>query len=132
MGVPAINVYATPISTVMCYFVIMVFNFAFLRKITKHLPSLGKTFLKPLISGAACALAALFSYRLYDMIIQGHIFSSARLATVASTGLAIITGGIAYLIVLFALRTLHREDVMLMPKGEKICKLLDRYRLIKE
>ena len=45
--------------------------------------------------------------------------------------LSIVTAIVAYIIALFVFRAIKREDIMQMPKGNKILKLLEKRKLIR-
>ncbi|MBQ9545546.1 MAG: polysaccharide biosynthesis protein [Clostridia bacterium] len=120
LGIPRLGIYATPISTDLCYGVILIMNTFFLVKTTGYRPSVRRIFLKPLIAGVACAASAIFAAWLFDK------FLPAKLGTI----LAILFAGAVYLAVLFIIKGVNRRDVSLLPKGEKLVALLDRFRLI--
>ena len=120
LGIPRLGIYATPISTDLCYLVILVMNTFFLVKTTGYRPSIRRIFLKPLIAGVACAAAAVFSAWLFDK------FLPARLTTL----LAIIFAAAVYTAVLLLIKGVNRRDVVLLPKGEKLLSLLERFKLI--
>ena len=74
------------------------------------------TFVKPLIAGILCALGAKGSHMLFDHLIGG------RIATILAIGVAVII----YAISIILLRVLTKEDVLMLPKGEKIAKILEK------
>ena len=74
-------------------------------------------FAAAVIMGAAALLA-------YDAI--GSHISSGRLAAVA----AIAFGGLVYLAVIILIRGFKREDILNMPKGEKIAEILTKWKLL--
>jgi stage V sporulation protein B len=116
VGRPDINIYGAPVGTNLCYFIIMVLNLLFIRKSLGHLPSiLGFTAKTLGASLVACAGARLL-YNYASAII------SARLATV----ICIAFAGVAYLGIVLITKAMHREDVILLPKGEKIAQLLEK------
>ena len=45
--------------------------------------------------------------------------------------LAILVAMIVYFFVVFLLRALTREDILLLPKGEALCRLLGKMRLLR-
>ena len=51
---------------------------------------------------------------------------SVRLAAV----LAIAAGGVVYAAAVLLVRGLRREDVLIMPKGEKIAEILTKYKFL--
>ena len=65
---------------------------------------------------AVMAAAAWASYGL----LTGPLHLSSRLSTVGAIGV----GGIVYLILVLSLRAISKDDLALMPKGDKIAKIL--------
>ena len=120
LGIPSIGIYGTPISTTLCYLVIIIFNFFFLVRKTGYTPSLKRVFLKPLIASACCGAAALGAHLALSSFLGGKI------ATLGAIGVAVIV----YAAILLAIKGLNRDDVKMLPKGEKLCSLLERFKLI--
>ncbi len=116
-----IGMKGTPISTFLCYLTVTVMNLYFVYKHVGVMPSLSGLFGKPLLASIACAATAFFSYEM----LSGYI--SEKIATFA----AICLAALVYLILLFLLRGVSGEDVKLLPKGEKIYRLLHKLKLMK-
>ena len=116
VGRPDINIYGAPIGTNVCYCLIMVLNLYFIKKKLGSLPNItlfaGKILGASLIS---CAGARML-YEFAKAAISG------RLATV----LGIAFAAIVYLVIVLVTKALRKEDVILLPKGEKIAKLLEK------
>ena len=121
IGIPAIGRFGTPISTGLCYLTIVMINFFFLSKTTNVVPAIKKTFFKPFISSAVTALSSILIYRL------AYLFINEKIAAI----IAIFFAAVIYIIMLFSLKTLTREDVLLLPKGTKIYIFLKKYNLIR-
>ena len=122
VGTPEINILGVPIGTTVCYVYIFVSNFICFVKYSGVIPDIFSTIIKPLISGVLCAVAA-FSVNLgleYFGISQS-----------LSTVVAILAAVIVYVICLALLKTLVREDILTLPKGEKIAKLLEKLKLMR-
>jgi stage V sporulation protein B len=122
VGNIAINIKGAPIGTILCYFVISILNIITLKRVTKAEFKLSEFFLKPIISVILMGITAVYVYKtLYELL---NINSLATL-------IAIISGGIAYVILLFAVKSIREEDIILLPKGETILKKLKKYKLIR-
>lgn len=119
--IQVIGMKGTPISTFLCYLTVTVMNLYFVYKHVGVMPKLSGLFGKPLLASIACAVTAFFSYEL----LEGYI--SGKIATFA----AICLAALVYLILLFLLRGISGEDVKLLPKGEKIYRLLNKMKLMK-
>ncbi len=120
VGIPGINIYGAPVGTNLCYGLIAVLNVIVLAKTIGKGINIYSVFIKPIIASTVACTAAYFTYRLM------HSFTSNLISTAAAIGVA----GILYLIFVLAFKIIRREDVKLLPKGEKIEKILDKYRLI--
>ena len=120
IGTRGIEMYGAPIGTFLCYLTIMLFNFYFVAKKIGYKPSIGKIFLKPFIAGVACALAAFgVNYLLVSFI-----------APSLSAIIAVCAAAVVYLIMIIVLKAFTREDILLLPKGNKIAKVLEKYKVI--
>lgn len=109
------------LSTVLCYFTIMCLNLFFMYTKTGFAIKASSVFIKPLVSGVLCGISAIgVSY------LVGKTPFYGRIGTLLSIGAAVVV----YVVSLVALKGLNRYDVMMMPKGEKICAVLDRFGLL--
>jgi len=118
VGIPTINILGAPIGTLCSFAFIFITNLISLIKYTKVMPNLFSTLLKPLISGIACGVVAYFVFNLSS---GGALF----------TVVAIAAAGVTYLVALFALRTFTADDVLSLPKGEKLLKLFRKLHLVR-
>lgn len=110
IAIPGIELMGAAIGTVICYAVIAILNLAYLAKFIGFKPS-ARTYLRPIIATAAMGAIAYFVCSL---------FSGIFISLVVSIGAA----AIGYAVVLLAIGGITREDVKLLPKGEKIADLL--------
>ena len=113
VGMPGVNIYGAPIGTVFCFLVITVLDIFCMTRVIDNPPQVLRLMLKPIL---ACAVMGAAAY-VTNLLLAGF---SARLACVA----AIAVAGVVYLIAVFALRIVTYDDCMLLPKGEKIAKIL--------
>lgn len=121
IGIPEINIKGMPIGTLICYFIIVVAGLISLLNITDVKINFFSVFLKPTIAGAMCGLSA--------FLIQN--FLSRYIAYSTSTIVAIAFAAIIYVIVLFLVNGITKEDVIMLPKGEKIAKRLEKLKIIR-
>lgn len=117
-GIPAINILGAASGTVCAYFIASVLNIMAVRKYTGSHFDFMKTAVKPFISSAVMAVCAWGSHRLLFILLNG-----SRMATV----LAILIAIIVYAVMIFATKTITKEELSKMPKGNKIVSLLDRF-----
>lgn len=115
VGNPSINILGAAIGTLCCYILITTLNlFAMRRTIGVKLP-MHKLVLKPLIASLGMGAAAWFAYRAIHTVI-----ASSSLSCLA----AIVAAVVVYALLVLVLRIITMEDCMLLPKGEKIAKIL--------
>lgn len=118
VGTPAINIAGAPIGTCLCYGTISVLNLVYIwLKIVKYSPL--KVFVKPLISAGIMGVFAYLVYKPIVVILGGSLLMNA-VSLMVTIGLS----AVLYLLMLIATRALPKEDILMLPKGEKITKLL--------
>lgn len=121
IGNKHINIYGAPISTLLCYFLITIINFYFLIKHCEYKPKILSTIVKPVITSAfSIALSALLYHFLYSHYKNTYIILPVIFMT-----------AILYFASMFLIKGVDKEDVKMLPKGEKILNLLIRVKLIK-
>ena len=116
---PEINIVGAPIGTLACYAVMCVMNYGFLCARLPERPSLRRIFLRPAISCAAMGLAAWAVYGL-----GARFLGDGRLETAVAMVLAIGAAVIVYFVLVVLLRAITYEDMKLIPKGEKLARIL--------
>lgn len=118
---PFIGVNGAAIASVCCHFIAFIIGIIVLIKNMKLELDFGKFVIKPII---ATIMMAICSYYVYNLISQLII---ERLATIISIGIAVII----YLISIIILQVLSKEEIYMIPGGEKIQKVLKRLGLSK-
>lgn len=117
---PGLNIKAAPYGTALCYALILTLSLWALCGSTGISIGLYRVFGKPLLAGLLCGVAAHTSYGLLARSLSGSV----------STLLAVGIGGGFYLLVLLLLRTVTREDLNMLPGGEKVAKMLEKLSLL--
>ncbi|MBR3592320.1 MAG: polysaccharide biosynthesis protein [Clostridia bacterium] len=117
VSVPSINIKGAAIGTLACFAYVFIAHFITLIVATKVKPNVWKTILKPLISALACG----FSTVVLDLSSMGKI------GTILEIGVA----AVVYVLVLIILNTFEPEDVISLPKGEKILKVFKKLKIIR-
>jgi len=123
VGNASINIAGAPIGTLLCYFVITVMNFAFITVKVKEHPSIIRACLRPLLCSILMGATAWASYALISRI-SINLIGTGRLATAVCLAFTIVIAIVIYVILIIVTRTVTMEDMKLIPKGEKIAKLL--------
>lgn len=121
IGIPAINIMGASISTVCCYGTIAFLSLNKLRKIVKVNLDFGGILVKPLICGFICGFTAFLSYKALTFVGNNSII----------TIVSILLGAVGYIISIGLFNALSRDDVLMLPKGKKILKALEKLRLMR-
>lgn len=121
IGIPSINIMGASISTVCCYGTIAFLTLSKLRKISSVRLNFVGILIKPLISGFFCGFSAFLCNFSLTFITNNSII----------TLLSIFVGGVVYVISLSVLNALSRDDIFMLPAGDKIVKVLEKFRVIR-
>ena len=115
VAIPAVNIHGAPIGTLCCFAAVAALNLYFVRRAAAEKPNYLALFAKPLLASLLMALCARAAYTaLY-----------ARVASAAlCTGVSIVLAVAVYAALIVALRVVTRDDLALLPKGEKLARLL--------
>lgn len=128
IGNPSINVKGAPIGSILCYAVIVAYELVVLLRQTRVRLNFVSVFLKPLICALFCAAAA---WAVNGLLYNALSASMGMMgANAVATLTAVVVAVIVYFISLLLLRGLSKDDILMLPKGEKIAKALEKYRLI--
>lgn len=120
IAVPGINIQVAPYGTLACYAAIVLLALPALAKSAGVRIRFWRTFGKPFCAALLCAAGAWCAW--------GPL---SRLAgESAGTVGSMAVGGLIYVISLFLLRVICKDDVLMLPNGEKIAKTLEKYGLI--
>ena len=114
IGIPSINIRGAAISTTVSYLVVAVLNLIDINK-TKIKINLIQISSRTLLSAAAMALATAVSF----MTLRSAL-GSQNLAVLGSIAIAAVVYGIC----LFLTGAITKEDLELIPKGEKLARFV--------
>ena len=119
VGRPDVTILGAPVGNVACYGFITAFNFIFLRvKLGENL-RFGRMFARPALCTALMGVTAwavhwLASRLVLRLPVGAHL--QALVALVAAVAAAVVV----YVVLVVVLKAITREDLMLLPNGEKI------------
>ena len=123
VGIPSIGIYGAPLSTIISYVCIAAFNILFMRRSLPVRPSFRVAFVVPVICTVAMSAAAFAVYGL-GMKVLGDWFSASRLHMLVIMCISMLAAVAVYGALVVALGGITREDMKLVPKGEKLAKFL--------
>ena len=115
VGQPNLNIVGAPIGTFICYISITALDLIAMKRHISARPAIFKNILRPGLASAIMGAATFMVYR-----VLSNAISSWKLACLLSLAFAVVL----YAVLVVFLRCLTYEDCMLLPKGEKIAKIL--------
>lgn len=121
IGIASINVIGAVISTTVCYIIASALNLFALYKATGTKPDLNGILIKPVIASLVMGAICLGAYNLSYFIIPSNTIS---------TLFAICFAMVVYIAVMILIKGFEREDLKLMPMGNKMIRLLDKFNLL--
>ena len=117
-----LGIIGAPIATTCSYFVMVALNFVFAIKYSHLTTGIFKAFLPPLIAMVCCVPVTVGSFLLFKQIMPREVLA---------TLLSVFITAIVYAVMLFATRTFSKEDILMLPKGQRIYNFLVRKKLMK-
>ena len=123
VGNPDVNILGAPIGTLCCYVVMCGINYFFLCRHMEQRPRLRLVLLRPLLCSALMGAAAWGVYGLAARLLAsgGEL---GRLTMLIAMVFAIGVAAVLYLVLIILMRAITLEDMQLIPKGEKLARLL--------
>ena len=123
LGNKHLNIYGSAIGTLISYFFMCAVNLAFVVSKMPERPKLGKAFIKPCFNSLIMGAAAWLVYPA-TLELLGAGPNPGRLMIVVALLVAIAVAGVVYGVMTVITKAITLEDMKLIPKGEKIAKLL--------
>ncbi|HIW73560.1 MAG TPA: polysaccharide biosynthesis protein [Firmicutes bacterium] len=117
---PGLNIMGSAYSTLACYVVMVLFSLAALRRVVGVRLNARMIFVRPLLAALLCGASAWGINALLSLWMPAKI----------STVVAILAAVVVYVFALFLFRAIAREDVQMLPKGEKIAQILEKHNWI--
>jgi stage V sporulation protein B len=127
VGIPSVNINGAVVGTVVCYVIILGISLYSLIKTTGVKINIMSVAIKPLICAALCGAGAFISYKLLGRFITFGSPDSILNSKTLSTFIAIGIAALIYLISLLLVKGIAKDDIIMLPKGEKIAKTLEKY-----
>ena len=127
--IPEIGINGAAIASVVCHIISFCISFIVLNKYIKISLSLKKCIIKPII---ATIIMVIFSWNIYIDLCNTSItcmleINPQRVATIISIIMALII----YIICIILLKVLSKEELYMLPYGEKLYKILYKFRIYK-
>ncbi len=129
VAIPSIGVYGAPVGNVLCFGICLLLNLILIARVVPNRPKYLPILLKPVFAAGVMGVATWAVYGLSSKVllslsrfsVDGALsWSGNALATLVSIGLA----ALLYLALIVLLRAISKEDLSLMPKGDRLARLL--------
>ncbi len=118
---PSIGILGTPIGSLLCYMSITVLNILSIKKALPSAPSILRNMGKAVLAAVLMGVSVFAVWLGLDRLFGGE---GGRLAALICCAVPIVIGILVYAFAAVRLRAVTKEDCLLLPKGEKIAKLL--------
>ncbi len=118
VGNPYLGILGAPIGAILCYVCIAVLNLIAIRRLIPQKPALLRNLLRPALPAAVMGLAVWGC----NWVIKAVLGPDT--SRIILCGAPILVGVVVYFVAVVLCKTLTREDCQLLPKGDKIAKLL--------
>lgn len=131
IGVPEINIYGAIVGTVSCYLVVALIDFIAIIRSTRAKVRIGSVFFKPLFCSVVGGAAA---WAVNGMVsgILSHVPALANPnAYISHVSVAMAVAAVFavafFFVTMFLTKAIEKEDVRMLPKGDKIVRALVRH-----
>ena len=118
VGNPQIGILGAPIGMLLCYGCIGIMNFIAIYRVVPKKTRLLTNLLRPLLPAALMGAGVWGVTRILRIIPE---IGSSRVIT---CGVGVATGVVIYCVSVVIFKAIRREDCLLLPKGDKIAKIL--------
>jgi len=118
-----IGILGSPVGTLACFAIIVFLNIVFIKiKVREKLGFITST-LKPLACTLVMAAVVYFVYAGVSRL-GSAVISAGQMAVIVYLGIAVLIGVSVYAVMIVVTRTITKEDLAYLPKGDKLAKLL--------
>lgn len=121
IGIPSVNIYGAPVSTLICDVAITIINLRFVYKYTHSNNTILSIYFKPFLSSILAVGCSLAGYYLAYTVTK-----SEAISFIVAVPLAIIV----YFLISFISKSITEEDVRMLPMGDKINNIINKISFI--
>lgn len=128
VGNPHININGASYGSILCYVAVVAINLFSIIKITNVKIDFGSVFVKPFICSSISAAVAFITVKIFNGILGGIGSPDSMInGNSISLVISVVAAVVAYVISLLLLKGISKDDLEMIPKGEKIAKRLEKY-----
>lgn len=120
VGIPEINLQAVGYGTLICYIIITLLSMYVVSQVAHVRLNIWQLLAKPTLAALACGFTAAISYDLISSVWE------SRYSVIP----AVCLGALVYALGILLLKAVKKEDILMLPKGEKVVKILEKCSLI--
>ena len=124
VAIPKVGIFGVPMGNVLCFGLCLALDLVIISRVIPQRPRYLPIFLKPLAASALMVGAAWAVYGLLSRLFLDDSGVISRTGNAAATMAAILVAVVIYFVLIVALRAISRDDLALMPKGDKLARLL--------
>lgn len=133
VSMPSVNIQGAVIGSALCNIIMVTYALIVLKKETGLHYHWGSLFIRPLLAALASGAGAYLTNAIFERFLPSSGLTSIHWR-LTSDNIACIVGVLAavlfYAVALFAFGAITKEDVIMLPKGRKIAKRLEKWGLI--
>ena len=133
VSMPKVNIQGAVIGSALCNIIMVTYALVVLRKETDLRYRWGSLFFRPLAAALVSGAGAYLTNAIFEKFLPAggltHVYwrlTSDNIACVAGVLAAVLF----YAVALFAFGAITKEDIIMLPKGRKIAKRLEKWGLI--
>ena len=120
---PGIGIYGAPMGNILCFGLCLALDLVVIARVIPKRPAYLPIFVKPLLASLVMGGAAWAVNGLLTRLLS-HGGELSRMGCALTVFLSIGVSMVVYMVLVVALRIISRDDLALMPKGDKIARLL--------
>lgn len=120
---PGIGIYGAPMGNILCFGLCLALDLVVIARVIPKRPAYLPIFVKPLLASMVMGGAAWAVNGLLTRLLS-HGGELSRMGCALTVFLSIGVAMVVYMVLVVALRIISRDDLALMPKGDKIARLL--------
>ena len=120
---PGIGIYGAPMGNILCFGLCLALDLVVIARVIPKRPAYLPIFVKPLLASLVMGGAAWAVNGLLTRLLS-HGGELSRMGCALTVFLSIGVAMVVYMVLVVALRIISRDDLALMPKGNKIARLL--------
>ncbi len=118
-GIYSVNILGAAAGTVTAYAIAAILDIIAVKKYTGTHFNIMKTVVKPFVSSAVMGVATWGAFNLLYSLMDG-----SRMATV----IAVLFAVVVYAVMIFVTKTITKEELASMPKGDKLVRIMNRFK----